>query len=262
MDPQVRWTAILELLTDTDRLSVDALAERLSVSTATVRRDLDELASQRLLVRVRGGARSSGVAYDLPLRYKSTKNAEAKGRIATAAASLVAAGSVVGLTGGTTTTEVARALAGDAEGWFSRTGAGGVTVVTNAVNIAAELTVHPHVKVVLTGGVARPQSYELVGPLARPVLQQLSLDVAILGVNAVSAAEGARTQNEEEASVNALMARRAHRVIVVADADKLAARAFAEVCPADRIWTLITDQRAHASDVDALEQVGVRVLSV
>ena len=64
-----------------------------------------------MLARIRGGAVAQGVTYDLPLRYKSERHPSEKQRIAAVAAALVQPGQVVGLNGGTTTTEVARALA-------------------------------------------------------------------------------------------------------------------------------------------------------
>src|ERR1700712_386440 len=173
-----RLNRLLDLLAAEGHVAVEDAAARLAVSPATVRRDLDSLAGQQLLTRTHGGAVSNSTAYDLPLRYKSVRHAEQKLRIARAAAELVPFGSVVGLNGGTTSTEVARALATRAD---LRSGGDGasITVVTNALNIANELTVRSHVKIVVLGGVPRPQSYELVGPLAIPVLSQLSLDVAI-----------------------------------------------------------------------------------
>jgi DNA-binding transcriptional regulator YhcF (GntR family) len=168
-----RWNGLLSLLAGRGRLSVEEAAAELNVSAATIRRDFDQLAQQQMLTRTRGGAVAQTVTYDLPLRYKSARRASDKQRIAAVAAGLVKRGAVVGINGGTTTTEVARALAtrGDlrAEG-----GAHALTVVTNALNIAAELVVRPHIKIVLTGGVALPQSYELVGPLARGVFDQVS----------------------------------------------------------------------------------------
>ena len=92
------------------RVDIDDAAARLDVSAATIRRDLDELASQQLLVRTRGGAVPHSVSYDLPLRYKMSRHADEKHLIGLAAADLVVPGGVVGLNGGTTTTEVARAL--------------------------------------------------------------------------------------------------------------------------------------------------------
>lgn len=111
MSRDARWSALLDLLAEHGRLDVDDAAAALSVSPATIRRDLDQLAEQRMLARTRGGAVANGVSYELPLRYKTARHASQKQRIGQAVAALVAVGEVVGLTGGTTTTEVARALA-------------------------------------------------------------------------------------------------------------------------------------------------------
>src|SRR5207247_2340142 len=111
VDRYARWNALLELLTESGRVSVEDAAVRLDVSQATIRRDFDQLAQQQMITRTRGGAVANGVSYDLPLRYKTAKHSAEKQRIGTAAASLVAPGMVVAINGGTTTTEVARALA-------------------------------------------------------------------------------------------------------------------------------------------------------
>ena len=111
MDRYARWNALLELLAENGRVSVEDAADRLTVSQATIRRDFDQLAQQQMITRTRGGAVANGVSYDLPLRYKSAKHSAEKQRIGEAAANLVVPGTVVGLNGGTTMTEVARALA-------------------------------------------------------------------------------------------------------------------------------------------------------
>lgn len=111
MSKHERWNTLLELLAASGKLEVEEAATALDVSAATIRRDLDELAEQQLLIRTRGGAVAHGVSYELPLRYKSTRHAAEKRRIAETVADLIAPGEVVGLNGGTTTTEVARALA-------------------------------------------------------------------------------------------------------------------------------------------------------
>ena len=119
---------------------------RLGVSTASVRRDLQLLEEQHLLSRTHGGAVANTTVYELPLRYKGGRHKEEKRRIAIAAAARVDdTVATVGLTGGTTTTEVARVLADRV----------GLTVVTNALNIAAELALRPNLKLIVTGGTAR-----------------------------------------------------------------------------------------------------------
>src|SRR5580692_10710876 len=190
------------------QLSVTDAAKALGVSLATVRRDMDDLAKQQLVTRTRGGVIAGNVSYDLPLRYKTARHAAEKQRIGRAAAALISPGATVALNGGTTTSEVARALATRPD-LQDGTAAPAVTVVTNAMNIANELAVRPHVKIVVTGGVTRGQSYELIGPFATLVLAELTLDWAILGVDALDPRTGASAHHEGEASINHLMATRA-----------------------------------------------------
>ena len=129
-------------------------------------------------------------------------------------------------------------------------------MVTNALNIATELAVRQHIKIVTTGGVARPQSYELTGPLATGVLEQVTLDLAILGVDAIDAAAGATAHHEGEASINRLMARQASKVVIVADSSKVGRRAFARICAAAEIDVLVTD--TGLADEDKVAAQGCR----
>ncbi|MGW7668692.1 DeoR family transcriptional regulator [Streptomyces sp. 3212.3] len=258
MPRDARWKALLELLVERGRLDVEEAAADLEVSAATIRRDFDLLAEQQMLVRTRGGAVPHGVSYELPLRYKTARHASEKQRVAEAVAELIAPGEAVGLTGGTTTTEVARALAvrGDLA-----SGSPALTVVTNALNIANELAVRPQFKIVVTGGVARAQSYELVGPLADAVLGRITLDVAVLGVVAFDAVHGAAANDEAEAAINRLLCERAERVVVAADSSKLGRRAFARICGVESVDTLVTDAAAGSDAVRPFEEAGVRVIT-
>lgn len=258
VDRYERLSTLLDLLGRQGRVDVERLAGQLDVSAATIRRDLDHLADQQLLTRTRGGAVATNVAYDLPLRYRSARRASEKERIARAAAASVTRGSVVALNGGTTTTEIARALATRPD-LAAPADEPALTLVTNALNIAGELAVRPQVKLVLTGGVARPQSFELSGPLATHVLAEITVDVVFLGVDAVDPAQGAYAHHEGEASVNRLMAERARRTVVAADSSKLGRHAFARICATTAIDTLITDSAVAPELVAAFEVEGVRV---
>src|SRR5215813_3510698 len=260
MDRYARWNALLELLTENGRVSVEKAAERLTVSQATIRRDFDQLAQQQMITRTRGGAVANGVSYDLPLRYKTAKHSAEKQRIGTAAATLVEPGMVVGLNGGTTTTEVARAPAVRPDLGSTPDGAQ-LTVVTNALNIANELLVRSRMKIVVTGGVVRPQSFELVGPLAGGILREVTLDIALLGVDALDVTLGAAAHHEGEAAMNNLMVARARRVVIIADSSKLGGHAFARICPIDRIDTLVTDSNAPIETGAEFEAGGVKVVT-
>jgi DeoR family transcriptional regulator, aga operon transcriptional repressor len=255
-----RWNALLDLMPADGQLTVAGAAQALGVSQATIRRDLDQLARQQLVTRTRGGAIAGHVSYDLPLRYKTARHAPEKLRIGRAAAALVAPGATVALNGGTTTSEVARALATRPD-LQDGTGAAAITVVTNAMNIANELAIRPNVKIVMTGGVTRGQSYELIGPFATLVLAQLSLDWAILGVDGLDPRAGASAHHEGEASINHLMASRADQVMIVADRSKLGQRAFARVCGAEEIDVIITDRDAAPESLTAFTERGIRVVT-
>ncbi|MGH3179195.1 MAG: DeoR/GlpR family DNA-binding transcription regulator, partial [Streptosporangiaceae bacterium] len=135
-----------------------------------------------------------------------------------------------------------------------------VTVVTNAMNIANELAVRQHIKIVVTGGVTRGQSYELIGPLASLVLAELTLDWAILGVDALDPRTGATAHHEGEASINHLMATRAEQVMIVTDSSKLGQRAFARVCATDEIDLIVTDRGARPDLLAAFTERGIRVI--
>src|SRR6201995_5081490 len=247
MHKSARLSAIL------DRLARGgALAKELAAPQATIRRDLATLERQRLLQRTHGGAVAHAVSYELPLRYKGVRFAEEKRRIAAAAAAMVAEGMAVGLTGGTTATEVARALAGRPR----------LTIVTNALNIASELGVRPNIKLIVTGGMARSQSFELSGPIAEASLAGLTLDVAFIGVDGVDARAGCTTHEEVEAHTNQVMIRHAQRAVLVADSSKIGKVTFARICPVADIHDLITDRAADPSAVRALTEAGVEVTLV
>lgn len=249
MRKEERMSGILERLTDGTPIGVAELAKEFKVATATIRRDLELLEEQRLLVRTHGGAVAQAVSYELPLRYKGVRHAEEKRRIAREAALLVKDGMAIGLTGGTTTTEVARALADRQD----------LTIVTNALNIAAELAVRPNLKLVVTGGVARSNSYELSGPIAEANLASLNLDLMFAGVDGISVRAGCTTHQDVEAHSNGVMIGRSSRVVVVADSSKIGHVAFARICGLSEVNELVTDTSAHQELVHGLEAAGLHV---
>lgn len=259
LDRSRRWQALLDAVAQHGRLSVTEAVERLGVSGATIRRDFLALAEQQLVTRTHGGIVATAVAYDLPARYRGDGRSGAKERIAAAACDLLDEGTVVAFNGGTTTSAVARRLAARADLAATSTRPA-ITVVTNALNIATEMVLRPHVRTVTLGGVARQQSYELTGPLAAIVLEQLWIDTMVLGVDGFSHSDGASAQHEGEAGINAEMVRRSKKVVVVAGSEKLGRRAFARICDAGDIDVLVTDDSADADHVAALREAGVEVV--
>jgi DeoR family transcriptional regulator of aga operon len=246
-----RLNAILERVNESRSVDVFDLAGALGVSEATIRRDLQSLSRSGLLVRTHGGAIANDLEAEPPTQIKAVRRQTEKGRIGQSAAGLVADGAVIGMSGGTTTLELARALAGRLN----------ITIVTNAVNIAAELIGRQSLHLVVIGGVARP-SAELVGPAAEAMLANYHLDVVFIGVDGLSAEHGCTTYDEMEAQTDRAFLQRARRGIVLADHSKLGVVRFAQITSLARIDQVVTDRDADSDQLRDLRQAGVEVLTV
>lgn len=256
-----RLSQLVEQIVGDGSMTVEQVMEVYQVSAATARRDLDTLAEQQLVTRTRGGAQANPISGDVPMRYRAARRGREKLAIARAVVKRLGDHEVVAFNGGTTTTTVAYELGVRlAEEHPHEEGV--MTVVTNAVNIANDLLVRPQVRVMLTGGVARSRSYELVGPLAEALLPRISIDTLVLGVTAVTPEGGLYTHHDGEASVNAALARAARRVIVVADSTKFQATAFARICGLQDVDVLVSDAPPPASHHEAVATSGVEVITV
>ncbi|WP_374970829.1 DeoR/GlpR family DNA-binding transcription regulator [Terrabacter sp. BE26] len=209
-----RRSVILELVQVSGAVKVSELVERLGVSDMTIRRDIERLSGDGLLERVHGGAlaldgtRSS----DEPgFSAKSRLQLAQKQAIARAAARHVEAGSSIGISAGTTTYELARAVRDVPD----------LTVVTNSIPVAQLLheSAAPGQTVVLTGGVRTP-SDALVGPVAVAALRSLHVDILFLGAHGVEGRTGLTTPNLVEAETNRALVESARRVCLLADSSK------------------------------------------
>ncbi|MEU8705154.1 DeoR/GlpR family DNA-binding transcription regulator [Streptomyces sp. NPDC048565] len=244
-----RHARILEHVAAHGAVGVNELSALLDVSGATVRRDLQHLNEMKLLRRTHGGATLGSIGLELPMQHRTERRRPEKQAIAKAAAALVPEGAVVGMTGGTTVTEIARLLAER----------GPVTIVTNAVNIAAELIQHKNVTLVVIGGNARTASYELVGPMAEKALAEYHTDMTFLGVDGISAEYGCTTYDQLEAATDRAFAARSSRTIVVADSSKIGKVTFAKICPLTDIHHLVTDGGAQGQQLEHIASAGVQV---
>jgi DeoR family transcriptional regulator of aga operon len=246
-----RLSAILDRLGERGSVEVGDLALALGVSGATVRRDLHSLSRNQLLTRTHGGAIAHGIGDEVPARIKAARRQPEKRRIGRAAADLIEDGAVVGMTGGTTALELARALAERR----------GITVVTNAINIASELVGHDGLRLVVIGGIVR-HSYELVGPAAEAMLANYHLDVVFIGVDGLTPEEGCTTYDEMEAQTDLAFLRRARRIVVIADSSKIGKVTFARISLLSGVSDVITDDGADPEQLAGLRRAGVQVLVV
>ena len=250
-----RRRRMLDLVGQDGQATVAELAKLFSISAVTARGDLDALASMGTVVRSHGGAvRRLDPAQDYPLRTKEALHRDEKRRIGRAAGDLVRAGETIILDSGTTTVEIARHL--------KILKLPSVTVITNALNIALELTDTPGISLIMVGGLLRPLSCSFVGPQAEVMMNEFHADRLFLAVDGFDLQTGPSTPDVLEAQLNNVMMRSAREVTVVADSSKLGRRAISKIGPFERIHRLITDKKAPGEFTEALRQKGIEVIEV
>lgn len=245
-----RKQRILEILDRNQAVKVTELGRLLQVSEASVRRDLQELEEAGLLRRTHGGAVSNQTAaFEPSLAEKEVRYEHEKAAIASVAVDLIQDGDTVMLDSGSTTLQIVRQ-------WKRKRN---VTVVTNALNIAWELA-RAGAEIIFTGGLLRPKTLSLVGPITESTLAAFHVDKLFLAINGVDLQKGLTTPNLLEAQTKKAMVNSAQDVILVADHSKFGRVTFGRVCDLNRIHCLITDAAAPPEFLSAIEKMGVKVL--
>jgi len=245
-----RQEAILRQVDRTGGARVSDLVDLLGVSDMTVRRDIEALAVNGLVLKVHGGAAAAvGRSTDEPgFQVKSGLNPGPKSVIARVAAGLISPGSSVAISAGTTTYAVAQELVNVPN----------LTVVTNSPRVADLLHTpqREDLTVILTGGVRTP-SDALVGPVADAALGSLHVDTLILGVHGIDPVAGLTTPNLIEAATNRALIASARRVIVVADHSKWRVIGLSTFATLDQVDVLVTNAGLDAEAQRIVsEQVG------
>lgn len=250
---------ILQLLLQHGNASVDELVGFLGASAPSVRRDLARLEERNLVHRTHGGARLAGQMQYEPFRFDSSfhvresRFADEKRRIGMAAAELIREHDTVGFTAGTTPTQVARCIRHR----------NSIHIITNAVNIAMELSNQPALNVTLTGGTMRwAGAFSLTGPTAIEMLNGVFMDKTFIGACGVDAQRGVTTIEPDEAAVFRAMVRQAKQVVVVADSSKIGMVSPAVICPPKEINILITDDGASEEMLAGFTRAGVKIVIV
>jgi DeoR/GlpR family transcriptional regulator of sugar metabolism len=246
-----RQRRILEVLQEQKWVTVPELSSRFGISEVTIRRDLHELAVSGKLYRAhRGAIETVPAPPEPPVVQRMILEQENKERIAQAAAQLIQNGDSVFIGSGSTTTLVARWL-------LSRSH---LTVVTNSLNIAVELSAGEDVTVVMTGGVLRRSELSVLGHIAEQSLQELRVDKVVMGVQALSIEGGWTTDHMPEVTTTRRILEMASQLIIVTDHTKLERIAAAYIAPIKRITTLVTDRKADAGFLSRVEALGVQII--
>jgi DeoR family transcriptional regulator of aga operon/DeoR family fructose operon transcriptional repressor len=254
-----RRERISQLVGANGRASVAQLSQLLSVSEATVRKDLAVLEGEGRLLRTHGGAsagRSQGAGMrsrdELAFEVRERLQVAEKAAIGRAAAELVKDGDSIALDASTTALHVARNLTTRNE----------LTVLTNGIRIAAELAGLPGITVLMPGGVLRWEGFSLVGEWGDVMLRRVHIQTAFVGAVGFTLDQGLTDVNAGEAEFKRLLVEAAREVVAVIDHSKWNRVAFATFCSADRVDLVITDSGAPAAMVEAVRVRGVEVRTV
>jgi len=259
MDTQERHDRIVAFVQEHRSATVDALAQSLSASRETIRRDLSRLAERGLLRKVHGGAVLHEMRGEGTFKTRLTEYRAAKRQIARRAATLFGPGDSLFIDNGSTTLAFAEELAK----------VGGMTIVTNGTLIAtaiaqASATQERNGKarshVYLIGGSFAEDGVETVGPLAMEQLRRFHAQHAVLTIGALDARRGVLDHNIDEAQIARSMIEQAEMVTVIADASKLGRTAMFEVCPLSELDRLVTEVQPAPEVAQALAEADTEVI--
>lgn len=245
-DISTRQDAILALAREAGRVEVDALAARFDVSVQTIRRDLNELGERRLLARTHGGAMLASGTENVGYEARRALARDAKRRIAAAAATLIPDGASLFINIGTTTEEVARALAGRR----------GLLVVTNNIHVVGILLPEPGIEVIVAGGPVRRADGGIVGEATVDLVGQFKLDFAIMGASALDADGSLLDFDYREVRVARAILSNARRAVLVADASKFDRTAPVRIGHVSQLHAMVTDRPPPAGFADACAVAG------
>ena len=237
---------ILRQLLQDGEVVVEQLAERFETSAATIRRELTHLEGAGRLRRTHGGAIQVEPMLYEPFRRLSSFAAQEqmqaeKRRIGLAAAEMIKDGEIVALSAGTTTTQVGRSI-------HNRKC---VTVVTNAINIAMELSHRVDLKIIMTGGFLNKNCFALTGPSGIASVNEMFYDRSFISVDGIHPEHGLTSDSPELGAVNRAIIQQSRRTVVVADHSKFGKVGKTLIAPVAKVDLFITDNRAprHLSGV-------------
>lgn len=246
-----RYQFILDYLKQHRHVDVSFLSEKLHVSEVTIRKDLEKLEHDKLVIRSHGGAvLNENLFLEPSFLEKEDRLKDEKSAIAKVAAGLIKDGSAVALSTGTTVHHMTRWIRDRKD----------LTVVTNAINVATDLMGLEGIRLFLTGGSIRPNTFALIGETAEKSLDGIYTDYVFIGTNGFGIEEGLTTPSMEEARVVRKLIENAKHVVVLADHSKFGVVTFYRIMPTEQIHTLITDSKAPKDVTDKLREKGIEVI--
>lgn len=240
-----RRREILRQLFLTGYVEAKELSLRLGVDSSTIRRDLESLARDGHLQRTHGGARALAGAVDVPYAVKARERTAAKDAIAAAACRLVGDGDSVILDSGSTTYQLAVALASRRD----------LTIVTNDVHIGQRVADYAGIRLLVTGGELLSSTYTLFGERAVAFIEDLRVDWTFLGADAIDVTAGITNTNTLEIRLKRAMIAAGRSAIVLADSSKFGRHALVRVADLGEVDRILTDETLSPDEAAAYGEV-------
>lgn len=248
MERQQRIEALIKQKTS---VQVNELAVEFKVSESTIRRDLQEMETSGLLIRTHGGAMEvSRLNYEMSFREKEIENISDKQRIGEIAATMIQDGDTIILDSGTTTLEIAKRIT-----------ARSVTVITNSIDIALEISNRENIELIVTGGSLRHTTRAMVGPLAENVFENFRVDKAFIGVNGISIKDGFTTPNFLEAQIKKSIIKVAKKAIIVTDRSKFNKVCFSRIGELKEASSIITSKSIEKEILIKFKELGMDIIT-
>jgi len=249
--PAERRSYALDRLEEHGHVSVNDLSEKLGVSSATIRKDLQFLEDESLLIRTHGGAIAPNrFAFNVPLDEKAKRQKEEKRQIGKKAVEMINDRDTVILDSGTTTLQIARNLNDRSE----------LTLATHSLHIAVEMLGNPEVKSLFLGGTVRSKSASTLGPYAEEMLRDHSFRKLFLAGDGFDIEHGLTTTNDSEAHLNRLMIEASEKTIVVVDSSKFGRRGLCRICKTSAVDAVITDEGVPDEVASKLREHGSQLI--
>jgi DeoR/GlpR family transcriptional regulator of sugar metabolism len=244
-----RQRKIVELVNTRLSMRVSELSQLFGVTEETIRRDLEKLEKENMLKRSHGGAVSiEEEQSETSYQEREITNAAEKKAIALEAIHLIEPGDIIILDASTTAWYMAKELPDMP-----------LTVVTNSIRVATELSRKEQVKVISTGGLLLSRSLSYVGPLAERSLSFYHVNKAFLSCRGIHLDRGLSDTNESQALLKRKMMEITDETVLMVDSSKFGVRSFAQISPTSSVHTLITDSKIDEDTRNQLDEKGITV---
>lgn len=246
-----RLKKILQIIEDEGDVRISDLSQKLEVSEATIRRDLDVLHAEKKVERVHGGAvLKERPSLEAPVQRRIKQNDREKKAIARTAAEMIETGEAVFLGSGTTTMEIAKLIVDRQD----------LSVVTNSLLVAQTLATCEGINLIFLGGFLRTGELSFIGHITEQALKEVRVDKIIIGIPAIDVKTGLTNDYLPEVMTDRAILAMDAELVVVADHTKFGKTASAYITPVTRISTLITDENTDTKTLDGFRQAGLNVV--